>query len=59
MVVLIDENFNRYKTYTFKVSDDVTSIIIKNSEKFSYLTVSLNTLAFELVLSSANFFPAC
>ena len=40
--------------YTFQVNCDVTSIIIKNAESFSYLTASLNALIFDLSLLSKD-----
>jgi hypothetical protein len=37
-----------YKIYNLSVSNDVTSIAIKNPENYPYLTVSYNALVFDL-----------
>ena len=42
IVVLISENMTGTQTYNFAVSSDVTSIKIKNPEKFPYLTVIMS-----------------
>ena len=47
MVVLISENMTGYQTYNFAVSRDVTSIKIKNAEKFPYLTVNINVIVID------------
>ena len=44
MVVLLSENWITTQTYTFSVSNDVISIKIKDSEKFPFLTVSMNAI---------------
>ena len=44
MVVLVSENLKGLQTYTFEVSSDVTSVKIKNAEKFPYMTVSINAI---------------
>ena len=54
MVVLIDENVNGQQTYTFSVSNDVTSIKIKNAEKFPFLTVSMNGIVINKNQLSVN-----
>ena len=43
-----------YQTYTFKVSSDVTSIKIKNSEKFPYMTVNMNAIIIDINKLSKN-----
>ena len=47
MVVLLSEKMISFQTYTFKLSSDVTSIKIKNAEKFPYLTVSMNAIVID------------
>jgi hypothetical protein len=47
MVVLISENTEGSQTYNFAVSSDVTSIRIKNAEKFPYLTVNMNGIVID------------
>ena len=47
IVVLISENMIGLQTYTFRVSSDVTSIKIKNAEKFPYITVNMNGLVID------------
>ena len=47
MVVLLSEKLISLQTYTFRVSSDVTSITIKNAEKFPYITVSMNAIVID------------
>ena len=47
MVVLISENMTGTQTYNFAVNRDVTSIKIKNAEKFPYSTVNMNGLVID------------
>ncbi len=55
MVVLISENMTGTQTYNFAVSSDVTSIKIKNAEKFPHLTVSMNGIVIDRTqLSESN-----
>ena len=47
MVVLLSDRIVSKQTYTFKVSNDVTSIKIKNPEKFPYITLSANAIVID------------
>ena len=47
IVVLLSGKMKSIQTYTFKVSSDVTSIKIKNPEKFPFLTVSMNAIVID------------
>ncbi len=47
MVVLISDMIISNQAYTFRVSSDVTSIKIKNAEKFPYITVSMNAIVID------------
>jgi hypothetical protein len=44
MVVLLSDQKVNQQFYTFRVSSDVTSIKIKNAEKFPFITVSTNAI---------------
>ena len=48
IIVLISEKMIGSLIYNFKISSDVTSIMIKDAEKFPYLMVNLNALVFDL-----------
>jgi len=47
MVVLLSEKSTSQQTYTFKASSDVTSIKMKNADKFPYMTLTMNAIVID------------
>ena len=54
ILVVLSEKTVNYQTSNFKISSDVSSIKIKNAEKFPYMTVSMNAIVIDKNLLSKN-----